>query len=244
MTSWESKISNLKKMKDKPINEKLSYVFTYFKLPIVITLVALVFVSSMIYNSATKKDMALSLCCVNSYAVPGAVQEYLENFAKEIGIDLKKYEVFALEGIYISETDTVTSYQSEQILMVQIASELLDLMVADQNIITGYAYQETFLDLSQVLTTEQLQKYGADLLYMDLAWVEIISNLSFGEALPNLPNPTKPEEMEKPVPIALRIPENSALSQLCYPYGDGVIAVAANTNNTENAVAFLANILE
>jgi hypothetical protein len=98
--------------------------------------------------------------------------------------------------------------------------------------------------MREVLTPEQQEKYAPFYLYMDLALAEKIREDY--ERVSEYPDPTKPEEMEKPVPVALKLPADGAFTTLCYLYtaDQAAVSVVGNTKNLDNALAFLDYIME
>ena len=90
-----------------------------------------------------------------------------------------------------------------------------------------------------------MEQYQDSLIYVDMALVRYIHE-NFLEKLPDFPDPTKPEDMEEPVAVALLVAEDSAFRVSCYPYrqSDVLVGVVVNSLNAENAHAFLNYIME
>ena len=105
-------------------------------------------------------------------------------------------------------------------------------------------YQSFFTDLREVLTPEQQEKYAPFYLYMDLAVLEQMREDI--ESAPKYPDPTKPEMMEKPVPVALRLPEGGDFTTLCYSHAasHAAVAIVINTKNLSHCLTFLDYIME
>ena len=108
-------------------------------------------------------------------------------------------------------------------------------------------YNEYFLDLSDVLTEEQLKKYQDCLLYYDKSLLEQLYQIDFssGNNLEiTFPDPTKPELMEDPVPIILCVSDSEKISYL-YPNTDkeyGIVWII-NGENRERTIEFLEFLL-
>ena len=85
---------------------------------------------------------------------------------------------------------------------------MLDFVVCDITSMENLAYSEFFVDLSTVLTKEQLDAYAPYLLYMDMAFLEDLKEIVESENYDveiEVPDSTKPETMEKPIPVFINI---------------------------------------
>ena len=60
------------------------------------------------------------------------------------------------------------------------------------------------------------------------------------------PDPSDPESMREPIPVALRLPEDAPFPELCFPFQkDGVAAgIIVNSENLANALEFLDYVME
>lgn len=244
MTSREAAIYQLKQLKGKPLKTKITHIITYFWVPIAAILAAIIFLISMIVHYANLKPTALSVCCLNTIADQTSVDGYLRQFAQDQGIDLEEFDVTARVDIAFFGTDAETDYQNAQVLAAMLMTGALDVMTADHATITGYSYQQAFIDLEELLTQEQMETLAPHFLYMDLSYLEEME--TFSNEARQYPDPTKPEEMEQPVPIAIILQPDWEFASICYPYTYGYYAVGlvAGAQNAANAEAFLQYILE
>lgn len=245
MTSTEAIIYQLKQLKGKPFKQKAEHIITYFWLPILLALVLLGSIVSYIVHITTQKDVALNILCLNTLAEQETAEAYLAEFSEAAGIDLEKYEMHISTDLLLDDTDLSGSYDIAQLLAAQIAAQSLDVIVADLETATYCFYQEYYENLDQVLTPQQLEQYAEFLLYVDMAVVRQLRS-ELAVTLPIFPDPTKPEAMAEPVAVALRIPQDSAFKDTCYPYmeTDIGIGLVVNSQNLSNALAFLKYIME
>ena len=96
---------------------------------------------------------------VNIYEMASS-EEHIRNFAEYAGIDLDEYNVVFDTSIHIDNSSmTQDTIASTQKLMVFIAASELDVIMADEAVIDQYAYNDSFYDIRDVLTDEQIQKY-------------------------------------------------------------------------------------
>ena len=239
MTSKEAITYQLKQLKGKPLKEKLEHIFTYYRGPILGVLIVLALGGYMIFQIATAKEEALNIVCLNTFAQAEEADLFCREFAQAAGIDPEKETVRLNMGMVVSDALPTETYEAIQALSAQVAAGTVDVMVGDLDAMGIFLYQDYFCDLAQVLTPQQLTQLQDSLLYIDLVYME--AKLS-GEEVPTpFPDPTKPEEMEQPVPVALLLPQENNFRQMCYgsiktPI---VVGLVVNSDNTQNALAFL-----
>ena len=234
MTSREMMIFQLKKLKGKPYKEIIEYILSYYWIPIVIGVVSAVLLISIIVTHVTRKEPALTVCCINSAADQEASKAYGEQFAKDAGIDLSENEIRIITNLNIMDPDAIASYQSAQTLLAMIASESLDVIVSDQATILKCAYADYCADLSQLLTEEQLERYQQFLLYMDREYLSQVQNAQVLDGYElAFPDPTKQDKMGQPIPVALILPADSEFVKLFFPHirEDTAFSVAVNAQN-------------
>lgn len=241
MTSREAAIYNLKKLKGRPLKEKITYILTYFWAPITAVLATIVVLVSLIVHWASIKPTALILCCINSSGEQTAVDDYLQEFAQAQGIDTEAYELES--NMMFLGMGEETSYQHAEIFSALLMSGNLDAIAADRDTVVRYAYQEAFMDVRELLTPEQLEALEPYFLYIDLSRLEEMDE--FSEDGYDYPDPTKPEEMAQPVPVAITLQPEWDFTKACYPYtsGEDAVGLSAMPKNAENAQAFLQYIL-
>lgn len=239
MTSKEAMIYQLKQLQGKPLKAKLEHIFTYFWGPILGVAITLLLCGYLIFHYATMKEEALNIVCLNSFASAEDTDPFCQGFMQAAGIDPEEYRVYLSTGAIVSDTTSLETYETFQMLSAQVAAGTVDILVADLDAMSIFLYQDYFCDLTQVLPPEQLARLQGHMLYIDLVYMEAIH--ADAEVTTPHPDPTKPEEMEKPIPVALLLPQENSLRQLCYGSLKTPIAlgIVVTTENAENASAFL-----
>lgn len=242
MTSREAAIHNLKKLKGQPLKKKITYILTYFWIPITAIIAALVLVVSLICHWASIKPVALVLCCINTSTDQAMVNDYLQEFAQSQGIDTEEYDLES-HIMYIGMGGE-TSYQHAEIFSAMLMAGSLDVIAADRDTVVRYAYQEAFVDVRDMLTPEQVKELEPHFLYIDLSRLDEMDE--FSEDGYDYPDPSKPEEMVQPVPVAIALQPEWEFTNACYPYiySKAAVGISAAPKNAENAQAFLQYILE
>ena len=239
MTITEAIIHQLKQLKGKPLKEKLEHILTYFWGPILGILLVILLCIFLIFHSSTHKEEALNVICLNSFIKTEEANKISEEFAHFSGIDTEKYTVRLNTGMLVSDLTPTDTYETIQTLSAQVAAGAVDILVADMDAFGIFLYQDYFCDLTQILTPEQQARLKDYIIYVDRTYME--AKLSGKEVPIPFPDPTKPEEMDQPVPVALLLPADNEFVQKNYSSIKAQIAfgIVVNGRNQENALAFL-----
>lgn len=222
--------------------ERLQHLFRYYKWRILAILLCLVVLVSSVVNAVTKKDIVLSGILLNYAAEEpeGGLSKLTDDFFEQQAIDGKENTIEFITSLsYLQDNAefATDSYMAVENLTARISGKLLDFVVCDRYSMENLAYSEFFADLSTVLTEEQLDAYGSRLLYMDMAFLDkikdIVENENYDEEI-KVPDSTKPETMERPVPVFINI-SGSSYANALYPNAkkDIVLAIAINVPHPE-----------
>ena len=242
MTISESILHQLKQLKGKPLREKLEHILTYFWGPLLGVLVAILLGIFLIIHFSTLKEDALNIVCLNSFIKTEEANRITEEFANFAGIDTEKYEIWLNTGMVVSDATPTETYEAIQTLSAQVAAGSVDILVADMDAFGIFLYQDYFCDLSQILTPELQTRLEEYIIYIDRVYLE--AKLSGKEVPEPFPDPTKPEDMEQPIPVALLLPSDNKFVQQNYSSIKAQIAfgIVVNGQNQENALSFLDHI--
>ena len=237
-------------LKHGTLKQKFRYFLDYYKWYVVAAVAIVGFAASMIYNMVTRKEMAFSVSLVNAFDI-GTGEEQLASFAEYAGIDTEEFDVMADSSMQIDYTSTdQNTAASLQKLMVLVAAGEIDALLSDEAVIEQYAYSETFYDLRDVLTAQQLEAYEPYFFYMDQAVAEAISEAQMdpdydSNAMPERPDPRKPEAMEQPVPVGICLGEAKALNETyIFLGGEGILAVPATSPHLETVSQYVDFLLQ
>ena len=129
-----------------------------------------------------------------------------------------------------------------QVIVAQVSSQSVDMLVANQDAMLKYCYQGLFCDLTQILTEAQQQIWKHYYIYIDKAVIDGVPDVDeLYQGIPEYPDPTKPEDMQQPIPVAILLPKNSQIPNQFYSYTSEPIAVGIifNSKNVPNALTFL-----
>lgn len=145
--------------------KKLEYFWMYYKLPLFAVVGACLIIGYFAYAKAAEKEAAFSAMLLDIHT---DVQEEVlaEEFADYAGIDTKKYEVSVSTSLLLSDS-TSGSYTMASLakFYTQIGTESLDVCMMLKDDFITYAESDSFMDLREVFTEEELEKFSE--LYTD-----------------------------------------------------------------------------
>lgn len=218
-------------LKNKGFKAKFGYFWDYYKVHTFVGICLVIFLITMISGNLTKKDTVFYAALVHCSEVSEeAVSAFRENYITYSGIDLNKHEI------------QVVSNPSQ--LMLSMATAQVDVIVSGSEGFTEEAALNTFYDLRDIMTEKQLAKYEPYFYYADQTVLDARKNLpesdDFENSYPEMPDPSKPEEMEQPVPVGLFVTDCTVLTE-AYNFGDDYVAigVVGNAPHIENALKFI-----
>lgn len=242
-------------MENGTLKQKIAYFFDYYTLHTVVIAAVLIFAISFIYQQVTKPDIVLNGLLLNvlSFEEGDPIEDMRSGFLKYIDMDEKEYDMSLNSSLMInmgsaSQQGQVSDYEASQAMMVQCAAGAVDFISSPLKPILDYGYGDLFVNLEDVLSEDELKKYEPYFLYVDLAVIdkksEAIDNGQNADKIP-MPDPTKPEEMEKPIPVFIDVTQCETMKNI-YSYSPDTlaIAVAVNAPNPDRISDLLAYLFE
>jgi len=226
-------------LKNGTFKEKISYFWDYYKWYVIGAIILIVAIASFCYEMLTKKDTAFTAVMLNTSELELELQAP-QAFADYVGIDTEEYTVeFDTSFRIIEESPDELTVTNTQKLFAYVSAQQVDVMITDDSSFRKYANSDNFYDLREILTAEQLAKYEPYFYYVDWTVVNQINEASMNlnsTYVPDYPDPTKPEEMEQPVPVGIYF-ENTELMEEYYFRGENtVIGVYLNTPHLDLAL--------
>lgn len=135
--------------------EKAEYIFAYYKLPLVLLLIAAVALGSVAKYKLTHKDAVLYVAYTNVALPEGQDEELFDGFLDDLGVDRRANTVERYYNLYLSEaTDSVDhqySYASRLKALASIDAEELDVVFMDQGAYDLLSNSGYLMDLDSVL---------------------------------------------------------------------------------------------
>lgn len=113
--------------------QKLDYIFVYYKLPILLGVIALAIVCSAVHRQLTKKEAVLYTALVNVSAGETLEQALTTQCIEESGANARKQEIYLYRGLYLSDEASVVNheyaYASRLKLLGAINAKKLDVVL-------------------------------------------------------------------------------------------------------------------
>lgn len=129
--------------------EKLDYVFSYYKLEIVLVLVAVIVVGDIAYRQITRKEALLYSAYINISAGEDLDAALSTGFVDYVGVSGKKNEVYIYRDLYLSQDPSADNHQyayaSRLKLLASIGAKKLDVVLMNREAYdllsqSGYLY--------------------------------------------------------------------------------------------------------
>lgn len=252
MGVWDDIKKEHKKVRNGTPQEKVKYIADYYIWQIFLFVILIIILLSIVFAALTRKETVLSGVMLNSNELISAktVESLCEEFLVDQGLDTSKNEVSINSNLTLVDNDdsnATNNYIAVQTIMAQIEGKILDFVVSDLDSAINLAYSEFFVDLSTVLTPEQLAYYEPYLLYIDRAVIvklqEAVSSENY-EIEIEIPDCTQPELMEEPVPVFIDLSGNEKLEAF-YPDAKNeiVLAVAVNAPDIDRIIEWVDYLL-
>ncbi len=243
MTAREAHKEQWNKLKDKPLKDKIIYIFTYYWAAILGVVCVIAFAASWISNVLSQKDVALSGYLLNGTTRSAYSGDLAQEFMEHQQIDSDVYHFRLIANNSYSPTElSEASISVLESIMAQMAAGELDFIVTDLE--TYPVLSAYFTDLSTVMTAEQLENWKDNLVYVEK---EALERLTSSE-LDTFELPIyylSDEGLSDAVPLGIRLPDSSRLfDAYVFPQGDVIFGITQSYKNTSNTFAFLEYIFE
>lgn len=243
MTAKEAHQAQWQALKDKPLSDKIKYIFTYYWPGILGAVCFLIFIGSWLGGALSQKDVAISGYLLNGITSQSYTGDFKQEYMEYQQIDSNKYDFKLTADVSYSSTEVSdTNVAVLESIIVQAYANELDFIVVDLDnypILSAY-----YIDLRAVLTEDQLKKWEDHFVYVEK---EELNNLT-SEFMDQVVLPKyhlSAEGLKEPIPLGIRLPENSKLFE-AYKYAskDVIFGITCSVQNTENTLAFLEYIMD
>lgn len=243
MTASEAKKAQWEALKDKPLSDKLKYIFTYYWPAILGCVCAIALAVTWVSTALSQNETALSGYLLNGFTRESYSGDLKQNFLEHQQIDSNTYSFHLTADVpYSPEEISENSIGVLESIVVQIFAGELDFIVADLNSypdLTAY-----FADLRTVMSANQQEKWSEYFVYVERAeWEKMAS-----DSLDSIVQPIyhlSAESLQDPVPLGIRLPTSSLLFD-AYQFADKdvIFGITHTAVNVENALAFLEYITQ
>lgn len=147
--SPEERAARRESFRQMGFREKLDYVFSYYKIEIVLVLVAAVVVGDFAYRQVTKKEALLYSAYINISAGEDLDAALSTGFVDYMGAARKKNEVYVYRDLYLAQDPGSENHQyayaSRLKLLASVEAEKLDVVLMNREAYdilsqSGYLY--------------------------------------------------------------------------------------------------------
>ncbi len=231
-------------IKSKPKEERWQYFLDYYKWHAVAILLAIVLLIQGIVGIINRKETVFSGILLNC-VITIDDDDFLQGFYDYAGINAKKQQAAFYTDIILTDKNTKNDINSFQRIIAGIATKDTDFVVGQPESfqLCAYSTSRMFADLRTFLDEETLTEFSGRLYYIDGAVLEKLS-VPVGESVdPNIriPDPTKPETMEDPIPVGIDVSDRKDFQDAYYFPGTTLyLGAATNTPRAELTKQFIA----
>ena len=237
MTAAEARKKQWESLRDKPLTDKLKYIFTYYWPGIVGALCVVIFLVSWIGNILLQKDVVLGGHIINGVKVESYAGDLCQDFMALQGFDSDK-ETMSLGSNYLlssnAPTETIMVMES---LVSRMAAGEIDFIISDLSSYTKFSAYHT--DLRDVLTIAQQAQWKDRFVYVEQAEMDKL----LSDDIDEFQTPEyflSAEGLEDPLPIGIRLPDGCRLLQ-AYDFSaeDVIFGIPISAQHIDTALAFL-----
>ena len=118
------------------LSEKLDYIFEYYKFPLVLALIVAVAAGSVAYNRLSRKNALLYAAWANLSVGDTLERAMNEGYARDIGANPRKDEVYLYRGLYLSQDASADNHQyayaSQLKVLAAMANRQVDVMLMNR----------------------------------------------------------------------------------------------------------------
>lgn len=236
-------------LKHGTFKQKLQYFLDYYKWYVIGITVAVCCAASLIYHYVTYKETAFLAAILNSGELKSS-EDYAAAFMEYAGLDPADCKVSFDASFSVTfdlsspEARDEVYYTSREKLNLLMTVGELDIILSNDELFSHFANSGIFCDLRPYLSQEQIKAYEPYFYYVDKPLVEQISlaERNMDDTFhPEIPDPTKPELMEEPVPVGIYVQDNETLSETFYIRGEGPVAagIISNAPHPDTAVKYM-----
>lgn len=219
--------------------QKFAYFVQYYGLSTLLICIAAFFIVSWIYHLIVAPERILCGTFVNYNLCDTTlnINELESDFLTTHNIDESEYIAEFLTNITIIQSEETNAQQSDHALYTQVSSGVLDFAIAEADILKNYAYGYQFVDLTTILSAEQIEIFEPYFLYVDLdVMIEQQEKL---EELP-LPDMKNPKVMKNPIPVLIDMSDYAIIQEIYGKNSSNICyGIIRKCENPQNAISFL-----
>ena len=232
-------------IKNSNFKYKLKYFWDYYKWFVIGGIIAIFIIVSIAKDIINHKDFIFNGVLLNTSGDDAIIQEFTNQFAEVAQLDTENYELLLDTSLRL-ELDSYDEGSRATLSRVLASLSIgdLDFIISDPAVFEYYATSDNFLDLSQVLSAEQMSALEPYLYYVDQAEITRRMN-TVDDYVAKEYDHTSPDGMENPIPVGLYIHETPKISTtFVFVDNQAIIGIPASTQRLETTLQFIDYIFE
>ncbi len=237
-------------IKDGTPKQKFQYFLDYYIWYVIGGIIAIIFFGWLLHDILNSKDWTFYGFFINAYGEERATEEYFNEFAEVANLDLETYAgmIDSSMSLNVNSYNEMTMSTVNR-LMVSMAAGEVDFFAADTASFNHYATTETFLDMTEILPPDLLEKCEPYLYYVDMAEVrrrdEYNSAGRYDDYIPKEYDHRSPEGLDDPAAIGLYIEEcEELMSVYTFSTEEVILGIPLNTTHLDTSIKFVDYIFE
>lgn len=235
-----------------PLRKKLSYLWHYYKWPVIIIIMIVTFTTNYIYTLVTRPEPLLHGIVLNTNNDDAYTdgEKLISDFAQKYAINTSDYSLVLETNLYYQTTEVsaaaASNYEAMQVMLTRSSTGELDFITGDLDSLVALGYNEFFSDLSEILSPEQYALYEPYMFYIDKVIIGELNEVAWGEDTSDIsiPNPRKPETMKEPIPILIDMTQREKLNSIYNLTFDTLVLGVVNIEEPETTVKFIDYLMQ
>ena len=230
-------------IKNGTFKQKFSYFWCYYKWHVICSVLAIAIVVSFIYTIVTRKDIGFYVVMLNGFELTTA-EEYSDEVTEFFELDPKEYTVLFDTSMFIDfNSRDQRTMASAQKMMVYMTAGDIDVVVSDTTSMQHYSYIDSFKDIREVLTPEQIEKYQSRFYYIDKRVIDSKNSEDPAAAEYMFDYPEDPRDsstMADPIPVGIYVDDQADFTEnFLFERKDLVLTVAATCRRMDMAREYI-----
>lgn len=146
------------KLKDMTFKEKLSYLWEYYKLHALFTVLGIALIAYIVYEIVTPNiETKLYVAIIDNPVEPEVLENFEAEFAEYLQIDPEREEIHLNPQFYFS-TDSEYEMNMRQVLVTYVAARDVDIIIAPKSEFESYSYYGYMYSLTDLIPTDLYSK--------------------------------------------------------------------------------------
>lgn len=146
--------SEKEKLKDMPFNKKVGYLWEYYRLHALFTIIGIAIVAYVVYEIVTPDiEKRLYAAVIDNPVDPEVLEDFTAQYTEFLQLDTEKEEVIINPQFYFA-ADGEYAMNMRQVLVTYVAAQDVDIIIAPKAEFESYSYYGYMYSLSDLLPTD------------------------------------------------------------------------------------------